>query len=91
VIASVTQAFCRTCNRARISAEGSFYTCLFAVKGHNLRDLLRNGATDEEISQTIANVWTKRSDRYSELRTENTAPRAKVEMSHIGADASDFP
>ena len=84
VIASVTQAFCRTCNRARISAEGSFYTCLFAVKGHNLRDLLRNGATDEEISQTITNVWTKRSDRYSELRTENTAPRAKVEMSHIG-------
>jgi cyclic pyranopterin phosphate synthase len=84
VIASVTQAFCRTCNRARISAEGSFYTCLFAVKGHNLRDLLRNGATDEEISETIANVWTKRSDRYSELRTENTSPRAKVEMSHIG-------
>jgi len=84
VIASVTQAFCSTCNRARISAEGSFYTCLFAVKGHNLRDLLRNGATDEEISHTIANVWTKRSDRYSELRTENTPPRPKVEMSHIG-------
>jgi len=84
VIASVTQAFCRTCNRARISAEGSFYTCLFAVKGHNLRDLMRGGATDDEISQAIARVWGSRSDRYSELRTENTASLPKVEMSHIG-------
>ena len=84
VIASVTQAFCRTCNRARISAEGSFYTCLFAVKGHNLRDLMRGGATDDEISQAIARVWGSRSDRYSELRTENTSSLPKVEMSHIG-------
>jgi GTP 3',8-cyclase len=84
VIASVTQAFCRTCNRARISASGQLYTCLFAVKGHDLRSLLRSGAGDEEISQFIERVWNKRSDRYSELRTENTANLPKVEMSHIG-------
>lgn len=84
VIASVTQAFCRTCNRARISAEGKFYTCLFAVKGHDLRSLLREGASDEEIVQAIARVWNRRSDRYSELRSENTVSLPKVEMSHIG-------
>jgi len=84
VIASVTQAFCRTCNRARLSAEGKLYTCLFAVKGHDLRDLLRSGASDEEISQAIARVWHKRTDRYSELRSENTVNLPKVEMSHIG-------
>jgi GTP 3',8-cyclase len=84
VIASVTQAFCSTCNRARISAEGSLYTCLFAVKGHDFRDLLRNGATDEEISKKIAQVWGRRGDRYSELRSENTISLPKVEMSHIG-------
>jgi cyclic pyranopterin phosphate synthase len=84
VIASVTQAFCQTCNRARISAEGSLYTCLFAVKGHNLRDMMRNGASDEEISQFIGQVWGKRTDRYSELRSEKTISLPKVEMSHIG-------
>ncbi|HEX5836414.1 MAG TPA: GTP 3',8-cyclase MoaA [Anaerolineales bacterium] len=84
VIASVTQAFCRTCNRARISAAGQLYTCLFAVKGHDLRSLLRSGASDEEIALFIERVWNKRSDRYSELRTENTANLPKVEMSHIG-------
>ena len=84
VIASVTQAFCRTCNRARISAAGQLYTCLFAVKGHDLRSLLRNGASDEEISHLIERIWNKRSDRYSELRTENTSNLPKVEMSHIG-------
>ncbi len=84
VIASVTQAFCRTCNRARISAAGQLYTCLFAVKGHDLRSLLRSGASDEEISHFIERIWNKRSDRYSELRTENTANLPKVEMSHIG-------
>jgi cyclic pyranopterin phosphate synthase len=84
VVASVTQAFCRDCNRARISAEGKLYTCLFAVKGHDLRDLMRSGATDDEISQTIARIWGKRSDRYSELRSENTISLPKVEMSHIG-------
>jgi cyclic pyranopterin phosphate synthase len=84
VIASVTQAFCQTCNRARISAEGKFYTCLFAIKGHDLRSLLREGASDEDIAQAIARVWGRRSDRYSELRSENTVSLPKVEMSHIG-------
>lgn len=84
VIASVTQAFCSTCTRARLSAEGKLYTCLFAVKGYDLRELLRSGATDEEISQVIARVWGKRDDRYSEIRSENTISLPKVEMSHIG-------
>jgi cyclic pyranopterin phosphate synthase len=84
VIASVTQAFCSTCNRARLSAEGSLYTCLFAVKGHDFRDMLRDGATDAEISERIAQVWGRRGDRYSELRSENTISLPKVEMSHIG-------
>jgi len=84
VVASVTQAFCRDCNRARLSAEGKLYTCLFAIKGHDFLDLLRNGATDEEISEKIAQVWHKRTDRYSEIRSENTIPLPKVEMSHIG-------
>ena len=84
MVASVTQAFCRTCNRARLSAEGKLYTCLFAVKGHDLRDLMHSGATDDEISQAIARLWGKRSDRYSELRSENTISLPKVEMSHIG-------
>ena len=84
MIASVTQAFCRDCNRARLSAEGELYTCLFAIKGHNLRDPMRGGATDEELSQTIARIWGGRSDRYSELRTENTVDLPKVEMWHIG-------
>ena len=84
VIASVTQAFCSTCTRARLSAEGKLYTCLFAVKGHDFRELLRNGASDEEISQSIARVWGRRADRYSEIRSENTTSLPKVEMSHIG-------
>lgn len=84
VIASVTQAFCRTCTRARLSAEGELYTCLFAVKGHDFRGLLRGGASDEEISQMISRVWMKRTDRYSEIRSENTSALPKVEMSHIG-------
>ncbi len=84
VISSVTQAFCRDCNRARISAEGKLYTCLFAIKGHDLKSLLRSGASDDDISQTIARIWGKRTDRYSELRSENTIDLPKVEMSHIG-------
>ena len=84
VVASVTQPFCRDCNRARLSAEGDLYTCLFAVKGFNLRGLIRGGATDDEISQAIVSLWNKRSDRYSELRSENTISLPKVEMSHIG-------
>jgi cyclic pyranopterin phosphate synthase len=84
MVASVTQAFCRDCNRARLSAEGKLYTCLFAVKGHDFKSLLRAGATDEELSETIVRLWSKRTDRYSELRSENTIDLPKVEMSHIG-------
>jgi cyclic pyranopterin phosphate synthase len=84
VISSVTQAFCGTCTRARLSAEGKLYTCLFAVKGYDFRELLRGGATDQELSQAIAGVWGKRADRYSEIRSENTVSLPKVEMSHIG-------
>jgi cyclic pyranopterin phosphate synthase len=84
MVASVTQAFCRDCNRARLSAEGKLYTCLFAIKGHDFKSLLRSGATDDEISQAIAHIWSKRTDRYSELRSENTIDLPKVEMSHIG-------
>jgi len=84
IISSVTQPFCRDCNRARLSAEGKLYTCLFAVKGHDLKSLIRGGATDDELSQEIARIWGKRTDRYSELRSENTIDLPKVEMSHIG-------
>jgi len=83
-ISSVTQAFCGTCNRARLSAEGKLYTCLFAIKGYDFKELLRSGATDDEISEKISQVWHKRADRYSEIRSENTIPLPKVEMSHIG-------
>jgi cyclic pyranopterin phosphate synthase len=84
VIASVTQPFCGGCTRARLSAEGSLYTCLFAAKGHDLRELIRNGATDAELRASIAGVWNRRGDRYSEIRTADTSPRERVEMSHIG-------
>jgi cyclic pyranopterin phosphate synthase len=84
VIASVTQPFCGGCSRARLSAEGSLYTCLFALKGHDLRAPLRAGATDDELAETLRGIWTKRTDRYSELRTAGTAALPKVEMSYIG-------
>jgi cyclic pyranopterin phosphate synthase len=84
VIASVTQAFCRDCNRMRLSTEGSLYTCLFAQHGHDLRGLLRGGASDEAIVDEIAALWRRRSDRYSEVRTAATAKQRKVEMSYIG-------
>jgi len=84
IIASVTQAFCGHCSRARLSADGKLFTCLFGVKGYDFRQLLRDGASDEEISNTIAKVWRVRDDRYSELRSEETIPLPKVEMSHIG-------
>ena len=84
VIASVTQAFCRDCTRLRLSTEGSLYTCLFATEGHDLRTLLRGGATDEDIVRRIQGVWRAREDRYSELRTTETAQWKKVEMSYIG-------
>ncbi len=84
VISSVTQAFCSTCNRLRLSAEGSLYTCLFAQQGHPLKHLLRQGAPDEAIRNEIAAVWRARGDRYSELRTTETAKQRKIEMSYIG-------
>jgi cyclic pyranopterin phosphate synthase len=84
VIASVTKPFCGGCSRARLSAEGKLYTCLFAAKGHDLREPLRSGASDEELAESIRAVWHKRSDRYSDLRTAETAALPKVEMSYIG-------
>ena len=84
VISSVTGAFCATCTRARISAEGSLYTCLFAVKGFDLRALLRSDATDDDIAAAIRSVWGARSDRYSELRSSATRDLPRVEMSYIG-------
>jgi cyclic pyranopterin phosphate synthase len=87
VISSVTQAFCQTCTRARLSTEGKLFTCLFANSGHDLRALLREGRTDDEISTAIAHLWRARGDRYSQLRTANTViERAakRVEMSYIG-------
>jgi GTP 3',8-cyclase len=84
VIASVTQPFCGDCTRARLSAEGELYTCLFADHGLDLRGPLRSGASDEQIGDLIATVWGNRDDRYSELRTKLTVPVRKVEMSHIG-------
>jgi GTP 3',8-cyclase len=84
MIASVTQPFCGGCSRARLSAEGRLYTCLFAVKGHDLRGPLRAGASAEALAASIRDVWHKRSDRYSELRTAETAVLPKVEMSYIG-------
>jgi cyclic pyranopterin phosphate synthase len=84
VIASVTQPFCGDCTRARISADGRLYTCLFAVRGHDLRKLVRSGAADDALVARIADLWTRRSDRYSELRTAKTADLPKIEMSYIG-------
>jgi cyclic pyranopterin phosphate synthase len=84
VIASVTQAFCRDCTRIRLSTEGKLYTCLFATEGHDLRALLRGGASNTEIHEAIAAIWAKRGDRYSEIRTSATAPLRKIEMSYIG-------
>jgi cyclic pyranopterin phosphate synthase len=84
VIASVTQPFCGGCSRARLSAEGRLHTCLFAVKGHDLRAPLRLGASDEELSELVRGIWGRRTDRYSELRTAETSALPKVEMSYIG-------
>jgi len=84
VIASVTQAFCRTCTRARLSTDGRLYTCLFADSGFDLRTLLRGGASDADLAAAIAAVWRQRGDRYSEIRTANTARNPKIEMSYIG-------
>lgn len=84
-IASVTQAFCRECSRARLSMEGRLFLCLFATEGFDLRTMLRGGATDEEIDEALGRIWTAREDHYSELRSMGLAPdRPKVEMNYIG-------
>jgi len=91
MISSVTQAFCHDCSRIRLSTEGKLYTCLFATRGHDLRELLRAGRTDAEMQAAIAQLWRARDDRYSETRTVNTAGLSlraesaqKIEMSYIG-------
>jgi GTP 3',8-cyclase len=84
VIASVTQAFCSGCTRARLSTDGRLYTCLFATAGHDLRKLLRNGADDQKITAVITGIWQARDDRYSELRQAGVPVVKKIEMSYIG-------
>ena len=88
LISSVTQAFCRDCNRARLSTEGKLFLCLFATRGHDLRSLLRGGASDADITSALAAVWAGRDDRYSELRAAQPAAPAggerRVEMHYIG-------
>jgi cyclic pyranopterin phosphate synthase len=85
VITSVTQPFCGDCSRARISAEGKLYTCLFATHGTDFRELLRAGATETDLEAAITSVWSRRDDRYSEIRTRQTVEIGrKVEMSYIG-------
>ncbi len=84
-IASITEPFCRDCNRARLTADGKLVTCLFATAGADLRALLRNGADDGALGDFIAGVWSRRTDRYSEERANHPAPEnPKVEMSYVG-------
>ena len=89
VISSVTQAFCNTCTRLRISTDGKLFTCLFATDGHDLRTLMRNGCSDEELSKAMGNIWRQRTDRYSQLRSAmskelSETGKSKIEMSYIG-------
>ncbi|PFR52707.1 GTP 3',8-cyclase MoaA [Bacillus cereus] len=86
IISSVTDSFCSSCTRARISAEGKLYTCLFTSKGNDLRELLRSEYNDEEITYIVSDIWNNREDRYSDERLSNTSKRRapKIEMSHIG-------
>jgi len=84
IIASVTQPFCRDCSRVRLSADGQLFTCLFATSGQDLRALVRSGASDAHIAETIARVWTARQDRYSEIWSRDTADLQRVDMSYIG-------
>lgn len=84
-ITSVSESFCSSCTRARLSSDGKFYTCLFASEGFDLRELIRSGLTDEELLANISQVWLRRADRYSDERTEQTARnRKKIGMSYIG-------
>ena len=84
VIASVTQPFCGDCTRARLSAEGRIFTCLFGLKGHDLRAALRDGTSDDGLRELVTAIWERRADRYSEIRSERTADLPRVEMSYIG-------
>jgi cyclic pyranopterin phosphate synthase len=84
IIASVTQPFCGACTRARVTADGKLYTCLFASQGHDLRALLRDGASDDDLAAAIGGIWNARRDRYSELRTADTPVLLRPEMSYIG-------
>ena len=84
MIASVTQPFCRDCTRARVSADGKIYTCLFAVDGHDARAVLRSDASDRELRAFIEQIWRRRGDRYSELRSAATSRLPKVEMFAMG-------
>ena len=86
MISSVSQPFCGDCSRARLSAEGKLYTCLFASAGHDLRDRLREGASDEALLEFLTGIWSRRADQYSELRTHQTkvVDTRKIEMSYIG-------
>ena len=86
LISSVSQAFCGDCNRARLSTQGQLFLCLFASRGHDLRQLLRAGASDEEMSQALAGIWHQRQDRYSQLRAAQVGPATepRVEMHYIG-------
>ena len=84
IIASVSRPFCGDCSRARLSADGQLYTCLFATAGHDLRALLRDGASDADLEATLRRIWELRDDRYSEIRSAETVALPKVEMSYIG-------
>ncbi|HEY4554742.1 MAG TPA: GTP 3',8-cyclase MoaA, partial [Bacillaceae bacterium] len=84
-ITSVSESFCASCTRARISADGKLYTCLFAAQGYDIRSLLRTNDNDEKVLETVREIWTNRKDRYSDERTEEGASaRKKIEMSYIG-------
>jgi cyclic pyranopterin phosphate synthase len=84
VIASVSRPFCGACSRARLSADGQLYTCLFATAGHDLRALVRGDASDSDLAAHLRGIWGARTDRYSEIRSAETTGLAKVEMSYIG-------
>ena len=84
MITSVTQPFCSDCSRARLSADGRLYTCLFAADGFDLRTPLRSGTSRENLAALIRGIWSARTDRYSEIRSESTRAKPKVEMAHIG-------
>jgi cyclic pyranopterin phosphate synthase len=85
LITSVSQPFCGDCTRARLSPEGKLFLCLFASQGHDLRSLLRAGASDDDIAARMASIWSRRSDHYSEQRgRETSAAEKKIEMSYIG-------